>query len=620
VKRFTHILVASLPRLLATLVLIIVLPYVSNAQLTSSTAYHQPQAGLYKPSRGWSLWHLARTKFGSLSPAEEKLLEAYQNQEAVVCSPDSLAADPCKTASLNPDPITFEARYHRKPFSNSEKWGSKTTIRASLIRWLSTDDDLEKTFAPAGIVVVGARILGSLNLQSAQIPFPLTLLNCEIPQPIILTAAELTELNLDGTQTSGVFADYVRVRGGVFMRWQFVASGPVRLIGAQVGFLDLSHHSQIRELVAYLIKVHGGLLMTDGFQAAREVFVSGAEIDGNLDLTGGEFHSGTDGTVEPVPDEQTAIMADLVKVHGTIVVRRSIIQGYLRLLDATIDGDLFVACSQFLDTLEGGIHVSGLQAQGAVISRRFSWEGMNLSNNTEFDVTAARTASLNDDVASWPQPGKLRLDGFTYGGFEFVQPSQIKGCPKPFSGTPLAYDRLEWLQKYREAGFRPQPYEQLATVLRLHGDEAAARQVMIAMESARYKQLGFPDRLWGFVLWVTIGYGYDTWRVLWFIVGFVGLGTIIFNSGHRKGAIVPIDRDKSEHTKPFNPFVFSLEAFLPLVDLNQAKYWSPDPDRYRRKFDSGFAQYVRCYLWVHNVAGWFFTSMLVAGITGLARS
>lgn len=610
-----------LPRFFLTFAVISGLPHLAAAKSTASIGYYEPPSRSDKPPRDRSFWRLAHSKFGTLLPAEETLLEAFQNQEAVACPPDTLIAEPCKPVPLGPDPITFEKRYPRKSFSNVQKWGDARTIRASLIRWLSTDDALAKTFAPAGIVVVGAIVLGPLNLQSTRIPFPLTLLNCIVSQPITLEAAELTELNLDGTQTAGVFANSLRVHGGVFMRRQFVGTRPIFLTGAQIdGYLDLSDHSQIRELVAYTIKVRGGVLMTNGFRADREVFLSGAQIDGNLDFTGGEFHPGTDGAVESIPNQQTAIMADLVKVHGTIVVRQSAIQGYLRLLNATVDGDLFVACSRFVDSVEGGVHVSGLKAQSAVIGRRFSWEGMNLSDNTEFDVTAARTGSLNDDVVSWPQPGKLQLDGFTYGGFEFVKPDRTWGCQKPPTETPSGYDRLEWLAKYEEAGFRPQPYEQLATVLRLHGDEAAARQVMIAMERARYMHLGFLRYLWGLVLWATIGYGYDTWRVLWFIAAFVGLGTIIFNWAHRREAIVPIDQNKSQHTKPFNPFVYSLESFLPLVDLNQAKYWAPDPNRYQQKFGSTFAQYVRCYLWIHNIAGWFFTSMLVAGVTGLARS
>jgi hypothetical protein len=141
-----------------------------------------------------------------------------------------------------------------------------------------------KSFAPAGIVVVGARIVGSLNTQSVRVLVPLALLNGVIIQPLVLVASELIELNLDGTRTAGVYVNYVRVHGGVLMRHQFEGSGPISLTGAQIdGYLDLSDHTQIRELVAYLIKVHGGIMMTDGFHAAREVFLTGAQIDGNLD-------------------------------------------------------------------------------------------------------------------------------------------------------------------------------------------------------------------------------------------------------------------------------------------------------------------------------------------------
>ncbi len=102
-------------------------------------------------------------------------------------------------------------------------------------------------------------------------------------------------------------------------------------------------------------------------------------------------------------------------------------------------------------------------------------------------------------------------------------------------------------------------------VLREDGDDAGAKSVLIAMENARwwYGKIGFWDRCWSWILWVTIGYGYDTWRVLWFIGGFVIVGTLLFFWGHESGVITQTDGDNPEHSRPFNPFVYSLEAISP---------------------------------------------------------
>ena len=57
----------------------------------------------------------------------------------------------------------------------------------------------------------------------------------------------------------------------------------------------------------------------------------------------------------------------------------------------------------------------------------------------------------------------------------------------------------------------------------------------------------------------------------------------------------------------FNPIVYSLDSFVPLIDLHQAKYWLP----------TGLL--LRTYHWLHIIAGWALTSLLVVGMTRLVR-
>ena len=53
--------------------------------------------------------------------------------------------------------------------------------------------------------------------------------------------------------------------------------------------------------------------------------------------------------------------------------------------------------------------------------------------------------------------------------------------------------------------------------------------------------------------------------------------------------------------------MYSLDAFVPLIDFHQAKLWLPKPG------------WLRGYLWLHTSAGWTLTTLLVAGLTGLVR-
>jgi hypothetical protein len=153
--------------------------------------------------------------------------------------------------------------------------------------------------------------------------------------------------------------------------------------------------------------------------------------------------------------------------------------------------------------------------------------------------------------------------------------------------------------------------------------------VLIAQRQAQrqFGNLGRLERIWNLLLQVTIGYGFRPLRALWWILGFVLLGTALFGAGYRMKIITPTEANAygkfaetgsaPGHYPPFNAFVYSLENFLPVVDLHQGEYWRPNPGL----LDSGTvpASLLRWYLWLHILAGWTLTPLLFAGLSGLIR-
>jgi hypothetical protein len=76
----------------------------------------------------------------------------------------------------------------------------------------------------------------------------------------------------------------------------------------------------------------------------------------------------------------------------------------------------------------------------------------------------------------------------------------------------------------------------------------------------------------------------------------------------------------------FNALIFSVNTFLPLVDLYQDKFWLPNSQKgptvlhvFGVSLGPSLGSLLRWYLWLHIMAGWFFASMFVAGVTGLVR-
>ena len=227
-----------------------------------------------------------------------------------------------------------------------------------------------------------------------------------------------------------------------------------------------------------------------------------------------------------------------------------------------------------------------------------------------------------DDKASWPAPGKLHLDGLIYNTFARASPCNAR-------------ERLEWLQRQPALPFKPQPYQQLAEVLRRSGREADAKKVLIARERARRKHGGLTrkGRVWSVILDVMIGHGYKPYKIIPWGAVFVLLGWALFYHGHEAGRMVPVDEgayasaEYRQTGKPpagypaFNAFVYSLDTFLPIVDLHQETYWEPSSGSYCTGWSQNdhYDPWLRFYLWFQILAGWFVTTLGVAGFTGLVR-
>ena len=80
-----------------------------------------------------------------------------------------------------------------------------------------------------------------------------------------------------------------------------------------------------------------------------------------------------------------------------------------------------------------------------------------------------------------------------------------------------------------------------------------------------------------------------------------------------------------EYAQPkFCAMVYSLDMFVPLVDLRQANYWLPNGNRGAEVFKLKglrlrWGDLLCFYMWVHIIFGWIFTTLFVVGLTGLIR-
>jgi hypothetical protein len=448
--------------------------------------------------------------------------------------------------------------------AKAEAWGKERTVRAELLAWLLSDAEASKLVHPSGVGLAGARIIGRLDLSYLEVIHPLTLLDCLISNGIDLTNARVKSIDLRRSWTGTIEGD--------------------------------------------LSMVHGDLDLPMGHYDSISLFRS--EIDGNLNCSASRLAG------------DPPLAAALAAINGDVVLQDGVqTAGVIDLRLARIGQSLSVNHARFI-----GRGQNGLNAERATIGGTLYWVDIAKSARTELDLSDAHAASIWDDEKSWPAPGNLYLDGFVYGA--------LAGGP----ADELA--RLRWLRLQPLAlQAQPEPYRQLAQVLREGGREEGAAQVEIAREDAltKYGGKGISRWLWREALRATIGYGYRPLRALWWILGFVLLGAGLFRWGYAAGLIAPTEESAYQafigsgapprHYPPFSSLVYSLENFLPVVDLHQGTYWRPNPhhpSKRRRKVERAdntlSARLLRCYLWIHILAGWTITPLLFAGLAGLLRN
>jgi hypothetical protein len=259
-----------------------------------------------------------------------------------------------------------------------------------------------------------------------------------------------------------------------------------------------------------------------------------------------------------------------------------------------------------------GTERHGLFASLLEVNGGFGWLNVDMENGATLDLTGASVNGFADDQRSWPQPGKLLIDGFTY---KDIGP--VKDAPS----------RLRWVALQPE--FHPQPYRQLAKVLHESGDDAGAVGVLIAEEDARYQKSYLPRRLLAGFLKTTIGYGHRPLLALLWSLGVVLVGWLVVYVGKRAGVMRPTYPENAPPSETryerLYPFLYSLDVFLPFVNLHQEHYFWPNSDAkgectivgYPIRIDGSLVLY---YLWLQIIAGWLLSAIFIAGVTGLLRN
>ncbi|MEM7626753.1 MAG: hypothetical protein AAF333_14260 [Planctomycetota bacterium] len=445
--------------------------------------------------------------------------------------------------------------------------------------------------------------------------------------------------------------DRAQITGSVFLNakgdHRFHANGKVRMLGATIGSALACSGGRFENAGSDALSIDGAQI-TGGvylnaageqrFHANGKVRVLNASIGGNLECGGGRFeNAGGD-----------ALSADRAQIAGSVFLKAQGEQhfyanGDIRLLNAYIGGNLRCNGGRF----EGNFSLQSARIDGIWIFRNL-WQPTSPTGNTSkpwiLDLTSAHARVVVDDAEAYGRFHRMFLGGFTYDGFAAGAPTD--------SRTRLVC----FIQRQRpERLANPQPYEQLATVLRRAGHRRDAEEVLIAHRRAERRELG--QKIWAArferqgrqgVRWLAsrlydffLGYGYRWSRPFWWSVGIVLVSSILFGQAYEHDGIAAynrlghvgegpyyqqvrgedgrsrlgdaIDQRQSEWYPSYSSLVFALDVYVPLVDLEQTKYWQPISNR------GGWSRFATWLMRFNIVAGWVFTTLFVGGLATMVR-
>ncbi len=581
-----------------------------------------------KPSKAEILIDLARQEFET---EDEKLTEADIKLFTAVAN--------------GKDAEYFTGEIEDVDPSKAEDWGPERTLNANRIVWLCKNSEASALVAGFGIGFEHVRILGEFDLSFSSFEFPLQLCNCRIEQPLILFDARMARLNLRGTHVNGINGDGLSVLRNVFLDEGFKSEREVNLSRARIGGDLNCRNGQFlnpggRALSADGAEILGSVFLSEGFRSKGEIRLPGVKIGGDLVCFSSQF----------VNENATAILADRARITGDVQLARTTRSnnrfrsfGNVRLVGTTIGGNLSCRGGSFMNKDCDALNAERAQINGYVFldedfaaMGRVSFFGANIGaglnmskiatpEKCHLDLSNATLGGvLTDDESCWP--AAIELSGFNYSRLEDADVRL----------------RLKWLKRDLENGFRPDQYETLASYFLARGRPEDATTVRVAKEKRIAKRTSlhsgniFTPQFWWYRLWgPLIGYGYQTWKALPIVAAFLVFGFFAFWLGHRNDIVTPVsgnayaddpapNKKIAELYPVFDPVMYTIDVFVPIIDFGQAKYWTPNPNRGKVIFRSSRSLVtagglLRLYMWIHIVAGWVLSTLLVIGFSGIVR-
>jgi hypothetical protein len=161
----------------------IILVFIAAVQVFTSTTKAETAPPI-------PLLELAGNRFGKLSQAEERLVEASANGKKADCT---------------------------------NLWGDDKSIRGELLSWLCTNPRAAAQLTYYGILIIGAEVVKEVDLSFAKVSFPIMALQCVFRDAIMLNRGHFLFVGLVGGSVSRVEATGSHFENTLILRGGFKA-------------------------------------------------------------------------------------------------------------------------------------------------------------------------------------------------------------------------------------------------------------------------------------------------------------------------------------------------------------------------------------------------------------
>jgi len=531
------------------------------------------------------------------------------------------------------------------------------------------------------IYIQNAVIDDKLELISVTIPYQLSLENCTFTDDVDFSYSVFKKsLSLKGSTDENKYSTF----NGKANFYKMSVDGDFRVE-------NTIFMSKEKPIHFNYITVSGTFFLDKA--ALESPFTFDNSVMNEFECTGTHFNNKAQFLDDKKSEENASFYS--VNVRGNATFSRTVFEGPANFRNADIAKTLEMTGTHFNDSHQD-IKFGRMKVKGdAIFNKTVFASGFDMSNVEVGGTLSFQGTEANKDKATKTFAG-MKVDTFVFDPANLAAPYSLQDAEYRLLNQTPAVDNKKLLDLIEKSDYSQSTYNNMAAYYKRVGREEAADDVYVLGKLREGSELGWRKYLLNRLLYWTVGYGKYPWRALYWSLGFIVIGCLVFfskdnmimdekykkavpertqdpsilkallsmlldpftstiysifvdvktwitkpiqilrnricssdkfvNPKPRTAEFFSVLRNKlclpdtmSEENKKvsgeiktdfkYDPLWYSIALFLPIVDLEDAKIWTPNPK----------CKWRRHYMRVHIILGYLLIPIGLAAWTGLIK-